>query len=92
MGDKFYIILRGKVSVQIYSKEKNTEKKEGKPVRTMIEVNELHAGDKFGELALIDNKPRKATIVCKEECDFATLDSKSYKELLGIVDLRLIDF
>lgn len=51
----------------------------------MTEINELHAGDKFGELALIDNKPRKATIVCKDDCDFATLDRESYKDLLGIV-------
>jgi CRP-like cAMP-binding protein len=34
----------------------------------------LGAGDSFGELALINDEPRAATIQCLNECYFATLD------------------
>jgi CRP-like cAMP-binding protein len=33
----------------------------------------LKAGQTFGELALLDNKPRSATIVTKTPCHFAVL-------------------
>ena len=38
-----------------------------KAVKTYI------SGESFGELALLNNKPRAANIVCLEECDFAVL-------------------
>ncbi len=47
------------------------------------EVAEKLTGDSFGELALIEDKPRTATIICKEECHFAILDRVNYKEILG---------
>lgn len=63
-------------------KEKKTEgKQHGKP--TMLEVNELGVGDSFGELALINDRPRMATIICKEDCEFAILERDQYKEILG---------
>ena len=51
----------------------------------MREVAEKFTGDSFGELALIEDKPRTATIICKEECHFAVLDRDNYKEILGII-------
>ena len=49
----------------------------------MTEVAELGAGMSFGELALLNDKPRNATIMCKENTEFAVLEKVHYKELLG---------
>lgn len=38
-----------------------------------VEVSKLKSGDTFGELALINDKPRAATITCITDCHFATL-------------------
>lgn len=36
----------------------------------------------FGELALINNKPRLARIVSQEDCHLATLDKDSFVRIL----------
>lgn len=48
-------------------------------------VLELKAGSSFGELGLMEDtlKPRAATIICKGECHFATLEWKVYRSLFG---------
>jgi CRP-like cAMP-binding protein len=43
------------------------------PDPMFIEVVNLRAGKSFGELALIKNKPRAATVKCIEDCHFATM-------------------
>ncbi len=50
-----YVILRG--SVRVYSHAGDNE----------VELAQLHAGDFFGELALVDDGPRSATVVALEE-------------------------
>ncbi len=45
----------------------------------MMEVAQLGPGKSFGELALIQNKPRMATIKCIEGTTFATLDKYDYE-------------
>ena len=42
----------------------------------------MKPGASFGELALIHLKPRAATIICKEDCYFATLDRQGYDKVL----------
>ena len=42
-------------------------------------VAELSDGKSFGELALLNNKPRAATIIAIEDTDFATMDKPSFK-------------
>jgi CRP-like cAMP-binding protein len=49
----------------------------------MKEVKELSDGEAFGELALLNKKPRAATILCKEDCHFAVLDKKHFKMILS---------
>lgn len=46
-GDKFFICLEGSVRVQ----------------KGTTTITELHAGDYFGEMALVDNSPRSADVI-----------------------------
>jgi CRP-like cAMP-binding protein len=46
-------------------------------------VATLTAPNSFGDLALIDYKPRTATIKCKSNCTFAVLDKANYQKIFG---------
>ena len=46
------------------------------------DVIRLGIGKSFGDMALIQNKPRNATIVARSKCYFATLDKSSYERSL----------
>lgn len=56
---ELYIIIGGQVKV--YQNDENGEQ---------IELVRLKAGDHFGELALIDEKPRSASVETLEACEF----------------------
>ncbi|CEM10229.1 unnamed protein product [Vitrella brassicaformis CCMP3155] len=71
-GDKFYIIEEGEAEAF----------KEGGAGKVM----DYKKGDYFGELALIKNQPRAATVKAKGEVKCVTLDRKSFKRLLGPVE------
>lgn len=45
----------------------------------MIQVAKLLEGQTFGELALITNKPRAATLKCLTDCHFATMDKRTFE-------------
>lgn len=72
-GDKFYIV------------------EDGTAVATKGGTNEVvmtyYAGDYFGELALIYNQPRAATVKCETDCKCVSLNSGSFKRLLNVADL-----
>lgn len=53
-----------------------------------MEVGDLEVGKSFGELALIKNKPRAATIVCRQVCSFAVMDRNDYKKVLGKLEQK----
>ena len=40
----------------------------------------------FGELGLLMKKPRAATIICKEDCEFATMEKKDYMDILSLIE------
>jgi hypothetical protein len=50
----------------------------------------------FGELGLINRKPRMATIICKVDCHFAVLECEDFDSILKANELKkmnqLIDF
>jgi len=46
-------------------------------------VLEYKSGDYFGELALLKNQPRAASIFAKSAVTVAVLDKMSFKRLLG---------
>ncbi len=65
-GDKFYILARGKVEV----------------TRDGHRLAVLTDGDFFGEIALIDDAPRNATIQTLAPCSFLTLTHSRFDKLL----------
>merc|ERR1711915_888663 len=47
------------------------------------EVNELHQGDVFGELGLVNHAPREATVSARDDVKVAFLDANAFERLLG---------
>lgn len=76
-GTTFYVILKGSVGIRVLSKTEEGVEPQLREVRVM------KAGESFGELSLIKNMPRAATIVCKEDCSFAVLEKSYYKQILS---------
>lgn len=74
-GNKFFIILSGEVKVLIQSEIGNIK-----------EVSRLEAGMAFGELALLKNQPRSASIKCSTPCHFMTLTKEHYLKIIGRVE------
>lgn len=72
-GDVFYIILEGEAIV--------TQKKtaEDKPV----EVGRLKPSNYFGEVALLTNRPRAATVTAKGSLKCVKLDRPRFERVLG---------
>lgn len=62
----------------------------------LIEIAVLEPGASFGEIALIEDKPRGATIRCNKECIFATMEREDYTKTLSRIENRninkIIDF
>ena len=70
-GDRFYIIARGRVSVWV-----NTPDGGSKQIRSMDD------GDHFGEIALMEDTPRTATVRTSTDCIFLTLARDPFLKLL----------
>lgn len=47
-----------------------------------IEKKVLHKGDGVGELALLYNAPRSASVKCKTDCEFWAINRDSFKNLI----------
>lgn len=84
IGTKFYLILKGKVGVYIRLPKK-VNKEEGKSQEddsSLTCVKELDSGEAFGELALLNNKPRLASIIAHENTFLAVLDKNDFGNIL----------
>jgi CRP-like cAMP-binding protein len=66
IGDKFYLIGSGAVNVSINNKK----------------VTELGEGDFFGEMALVTDLPRTATITVVEPTNLFLLYKRDFKKIL----------
>nr|XP_018917363.1 PREDICTED: rap guanine nucleotide exchange factor 4 [Bemisia tabaci] len=75
-GKSWYIILQGSVDVVIYGKGT---------------VTSLHAGDDFGKLALVNNVPRAASIVLREDnCQFLRVDKEDFNRILKDLEANTV--
>ena len=70
-GESFFVIVRGRVAVTILS-----------PDGREVVVGSLGEGDHFGEMALVDEEPRSATVVAQERSELAVLSREVFFELL----------
>mmetsp|Transcript_33918 Transcript_33918/g.85716 ORF Transcript_33918/g.85716 Transcript_33918/m.85716 type:complete len:402 (-) Transcript_33918:140-1345(-) len=71
VGKKFYILEEGAASA----------------LKNNTKVMDFGVGDYFGELALITDQPRAATVIAKGSCKMLSVDSRSFKRLLNVNDL-----
>lgn len=55
-----------------------------------VEVKKLAEGGSFGELALLNDKPRAATIQCLTNCEFAVINRQDYQNILERIENRNI--
>jgi CRP-like cAMP-binding protein len=69
-GDAFYLIATGKVSVWM---NKGSEK---------VKLAELRADDFFGEMALISNEPRNATVTAEGQTELFVLQKSDFEKIL----------
>ena len=57
----------------------------------LFEFIALGDGKSFGEMALINNRPRGASILCKQDTYFAVMDKDNFKSTLMKVEERQQD-
>ena len=69
-GESLFLIIQGRVQVVM-------EEAEGQEVL----LNYIEAGGAFGEMALIDDNPRSATIRTVEPCRFLILHKQEFKDI-----------
>lgn len=75
-GDKFYLIAEGNLIAE----------KQETPNSPMKKVFEYKVGDYFGEIALIKNTVRQASIKTMTKCKLMSIDRDSFKRLLGPIE------
>ena len=78
-GDKFYILDEGEAyAAKVFN-----------PGEEEQNVKDYKKGDYFGELALLRDEPRAASVVAKCDCKLITLDRLAFKRLLGPLEKLL---
>jgi len=79
-GDSFFILEEG----EAYASKVLAD---GEQLQV---VKEYKNGEYFGELALIKNEPRAASVIARTDCRLISLDRKSFKRLLGPIENLLM--
>lgn len=77
MGDQYYVMKEGKVMVIVY--EQGTDPGDKELANKVKFTKDLGSGTGFGELALMYNDKRSATIEAKDECLVFALDGNVFK-------------
>jgi CRP-like cAMP-binding protein len=72
-GDRFYLVREGELEVRHAAAE---------GAESQV-VAELARGDYFGEIALLNDSPRTASVVATRRCELLTLERDDFHSLLG---------
>ncbi|KAL8713988.1 MAG: hypothetical protein Q9220_002134 [cf. Caloplaca sp. 1 TL-2023] len=72
-GEAFFMVEQGEA--EVFKKDAGSQA-----------IKLYKKGDYFGELALLDDKPRAASVVAKGDCKVATLGKDGFQRLLGPVE------
>lgn len=59
-----------------------------KNMKWFVKVITLSEGNSFGELALIHDKPRAATIRCESDVILGSINKGDYKNIIGKIEKR----
>lgn len=81
IGHEMYVVQKGKVQITVSAKGKEK----------ILAV--LSAGDFFGEMSILNDKPRRATATVIEDADLLVLDRDTFTEMIknnGEIALRMI--
>jgi len=70
-GDRLYLIRAGRVKIVRYA-----------PDGTELRLATMNPGDVFGELSVVDGKPRSATAVAMEPVEGVTLTTERFADFL----------
>ena len=79
-GKEYYILSKGKVRVIVY--KPGTDTKDPDLASKILFTKEMEQGSGFGELALIYNDKRSATIEATEDCETYMLDGTIFKKIV----------
>jgi signal transduction histidine kinase len=79
--DTMYIILDGQLRVFKHDGQGHE-----------VDIALLKSGDFFGEMAMLDSKPRSATVACLTPCQLFMLDRLAFVSLLLHADSQAISF
>jgi len=76
----FYIVEKGTCLVKVTDREASDS---AEHTNKEVEINKLERGSYFGELALLFNKPRAASVYAETDVACAVLDINAFERLLG---------
>ena len=71
-ANEFFVLLRGRAKV-------STQGTDGADAA----INVMGPGEVFGEVAILDGRPRSATVTTLEECEMAVVDKCAFHDLLA---------
>ena len=70
-GTEMYIVLSGSIGISVQLPDKNE-----------LPLAQIHAGNFFGEMSIIEQAPRSATCRTLEDSVVLTLDARSFYDLI----------
>lgn len=79
-GMTYFVLSKGNVKVTVY--ESGTDPNDPEINTKVVITKILESGEGFGELALLYNDKRSATITAESDCSVFTLDGKIFKAMI----------